>query len=155
MTDSHRNETAYCGLYCKDCIPSNEKLFTLVNELDQLLEELNFEKYAAVKSKRSSIFDKYDDFKSVLMEIKKIECKKGCFRGPESLLGCSKNCQIRECVIEKHLNGCWECEEYGKCSKLEKHKTFHPGLENNLDMIKEFGIDNWIDKRGIHYHWNK
>jgi len=34
------------------------------------------------------------------------------------------------------------------------HKNFHPGMENNLDMIKEFGLDNWLDKKGKHYKWS-
>ena len=41
--------TAYCGLYCLDCIPSNIRLFEILNELEKLLEEVKFDKYAELK----------------------------------------------------------------------------------------------------------
>jgi hypothetical protein len=62
---------------------------------------------------------------------------------------------MRQCVIDKGIAGCLDCKEYKVCKKLEPHNKFHPGMEHNLDMIKEFGLDNWLDKKGKHYKWNK
>jgi len=56
---NHKKYTAYCGLYCLDCIPSNEKLFKLIYELENLLEDVNFGKYAELKSKSNEIFNSY------------------------------------------------------------------------------------------------
>jgi hypothetical protein len=42
--------TAYCGLCCADCMPSCEELFALVERLDQMLEQLQFDLYAELKS---------------------------------------------------------------------------------------------------------
>lgn len=154
MSSKNRKATAYCGLYCEDCIPSNRRLFTLVKELEQLLDTVKFENYAKLKAKRSEVFNRYKDFTEVLSKIKKLECIPTCYNGPKSELGCSNKCIIRECVINKRFEGCWECDLYKSCEKLERHKIFHPNTEHNLNMIKEFGINNWVDKRGKHYKWD-
>ena len=149
----NRELTAFCGLYCRDCIPSNTRLYELIHELDDLLIELKFENYAELKSKRSPAFEKYGNFIEVLKEIKKLKCDPYCYHGPHSELGCAPDCKIRRCVLLKKLDGCWECDYYKSCENLVYLKEFHPGLEHNLDVIKEHGIDNWIDKRGKHYWW--
>lgn len=148
-----RKLTAYCGLYCGDCILSNQRFFELIDELDVLLQEIKFSNYAEFKSKRSNVFHKYPDFISVLREIKKLKCNPQCYEGPCSKLGCGSDCTIRKCVIDKGYEGCWECKSYMTCDDLVKHKDFHPGLEQNLDMIKKYGINNWVNKRGKHYNW--
>ena len=35
--------TAYCGLYCLDCIPSDKKLFITAGELQNHLKKRQFE----------------------------------------------------------------------------------------------------------------
>jgi hypothetical protein len=151
--NDNRKYTAYCGLYCRDCIPSNNELFTLIDKLADTLDNLGFEHYAEFKSKRFKEFKNYGSFRRLLDEMKKLKCETNCFEGPVSEYGCNKNCEMRECVVEKGIAGCWVCEDYKVCKKLEIHKHFHPGMENNLDMIKEFGLDNWLDKKGKHYKW--
>ena len=42
--------TSYCGLCCADCMPSCEELFAPVDRLDQMLEQLQFDLYAELKS---------------------------------------------------------------------------------------------------------
>jgi hypothetical protein len=142
--------TAYCGLYCKDCIPSNERLFRTVDELDGLLDELQFEKYAALKAKELPAFADYTTFSRVLGELKSLECKELCIEG-----GCKEDCRIRACVREKGIRGCWQCEKFEACELHESLKSYHPGLVHNLRMIKLYGPDDWSDKRGRHYKWSK
>ena len=143
----HRKYTAYCGLYCLDCIPSNKELFDLLDELESLLEEINFKKYAELKSKSNETFNNYSKFVEVLYEIKKLECRALCTEG-----GCKENCKIRECVKEKGYEGCWKCDDFKECELLDNLKDIH-SIEHNLEMIKENGIVNWADKRGKHYNW--
>lgn len=153
MNDDNRTLTAYCGLYCGDCIPSNKRLFQLVNELDNLLSSIGFQNYAEFKCARSDVFENYDSFINVLCEIKKLECSPQCYEGPNSQLGCGRSCIIRKCVLDRGLNGCWDCSEHRACSKLIEHKEFHPGLEDNLESINKYGINDWISHRGKHYKW--
>jgi hypothetical protein len=150
----NRKYTAFCGLYCKDCIPSNHGLFDLAGRLANILDELGFEHYAKLKSARIKELEHYDAFRKLLTAMKKLQCETSCFEGPVSECGCNKDCEMRRCVIEKGLTGCWECTAYKTCEKLAWHKEFHPGMEHNLDMIRQYGIENWLDKKGKHYRWN-
>ncbi len=140
--------TALCGLYCLDCIPSNEKLFTTVKELDTMLSDLQFEQYADLKSKGNSIFDDYGKFVDVMHEIAKLECVAPCTEG-----GCKSNCEVRDCVLNRKLTGCWECDGNSECHLLGPLKNIHPNLEYHLGLIKEYGTEDWIDKRSFHYWW--
>jgi hypothetical protein len=142
--------TAYCGLYCKDCIPSDEKLFRIADEIGDLLDGLQFEKYAALKAKTLPEFADYPAFARVLRALKGIECKALCTEG-----GCKENCLIRACVRGKGLRGCWLCGKFEACGLLESMKNYHPGLVHNLRMIRQHGPDDWSDKRGRHYNWSR
>ena len=153
MIDAKRY-TAYCGLYCIDCIPSNKRFFQLVSELDKTLEDLKFENYAKLKSKKSVIFDEYPTFINVLREIKKLQCFSTCRDGPNSMLGCRINCRIRQCAIEKGYEGCWECDSYKDCANLSDLKINHPLLDNNIETIKRYRVEKWSDKRSKHYSWD-
>jgi hypothetical protein len=62
--------TSYCGLCCADCIPSREEFFALVKRLDEMLEELRFERYAELKSEINEEFNEYPKFLSILRHIK-------------------------------------------------------------------------------------
>ncbi|MEN6355875.1 MAG: DUF3795 domain-containing protein [Armatimonadota bacterium] len=153
MSDA-RKVTAYCGLCCLDCIPNNHRLLELVKELAGVLDEVGFEEYAAHKSRREPIFNGYPAFRKVLDAIPRIECSGSCYEGPVSELGCARDCSIRRCAIGHDFAGCWECDEVDNCDLMRSCKGFHPGLESNLRMIREHGIENWLDKRGIHYWWD-
>lgn len=147
--------TAYCGLYCGDCIPGNRELFKTTRRLREIIEETGLAKYANFKAEKSDTFNNFDIFFQVLQEINRLECTGSCFEGPNSDLGCTPNCEIRVCVLEHKLNGCWECNSSKDCKKLTELKAFHPGLEKNLEAIKKYGLDNWPKYRGKHYTWSK
>ena len=148
--------TTYCGLYCKDCIPSKKELFWLAARLQGLLQELHFEKYAELKagqtywSEANKAFKHYPEFMSVLEAIRNLECKTLCREGGGWK---GAQCQVRNCAIEKGLTGCWDCAEYGTCKLLEPLLKFHPNLRYHLELIKKDGIDNWRSKRRAHYPW--
>lgn len=144
---NNKKYTAYCGLYCLDCIPSNEKLFKSLEELENLLEDIKFDKYAELKAKTNETFNEYSKFIEVLHEMKNLECTDLCTEG-----GCKENCKIRECVKEKNYEGCWECKEFKECELLDYLKGIH-SIEHNLEMIKEHGVEHWADKREKHYNW--
>ena len=144
---TNKKYTAYCGLYCLDCIPSNKKLFQTLEELEDLLEEIKFDKYAKLKSKTNETFKAYPKFREVLNEMKKLECVTLCTEG-----GCKEECKVRKCVKEKNFEGCWECDGFKDCELLEYLKEIH-SIEHNLEMIRKYGIDSWADKRGKHYKW--
>lgn len=66
--------TAYCGFCYADCIPSCEELFGMVDRLDQVLEQLQFDHYAELKSAQHEEFEDYPMFLSVLRQIEELRC---------------------------------------------------------------------------------
>ncbi|RLC58086.1 MAG: hypothetical protein DRH89_01965 [Candidatus Cloacimonadota bacterium] len=44
----------------------------------------------------------------------KLRCRKTCRNGGENLF-----CKIRKCCLKKEIEGCWECNDFENCSKLE------------------------------------
>ena len=147
--------TSYCGLWCGDCIPANEKLYEAASKLNRLLVEIGFKNYAAYKSNQVYEFKDYDIFINVLNAFDKLHCYNYCRKGPCSEAGCAKDCKIRLCSIERGLNGCWDCDIYLTCGPITEMEKFHPDIKNNLAMIKEHGVGKWKEYRGRHYYWNE
>ena len=58
-----REQTACCGLYCGDCIPSHRPLFDAAERLRQELEKCHFGKYAKYKSKSNRAFEHFGTFR--------------------------------------------------------------------------------------------
>lgn len=149
--------TAYCGLYCRDCIPSHKELFTTTAHLEDILNSLNFDKYATLKAgqtywaKVNKAFKSYPAFIQVLQAIRGLECKTTCREGGGWKEG---RCEVRNCAIEKKLAGCWECTDYKTCKLLEPLLKFHPNLLYHLELIKTEGVENWSRKRKGHYPWS-
>ena len=142
--------TAYCGLYCGDCIPFNQPLFDTAEKLKEQLQKVQFDKYAELKSEGNEVFTDYEVFIKVLSEIIKLRCNKTCVNN-----GGKTNCNIRNCVRKKGIEGCWECTDFEDCELLKPLSVYHGATpQNNLRLIKEYGIENWADKRGRHYVWN-
>jgi len=148
MGDSERY-TAYCGLFCRDCIPSTTKLFELTDELRQLLERLGFEHYAALKSRRMPNLKGYSTFAQVLGEIPSLRCEAPCREG-----GGNPQCRVRQCAVEKGHRGCWECSQFVSCELLQPLRDFHgDNINHNLGMIQQHGTARWIAHRAKHYPW--
>ena len=139
--------TAYCGLYCADCIPSKGELFSTVNELERLLEQLHVGQYAAIKSETNAVFKGFDTFMEMLRAIKGLESSAPCREG------CKPDCRIVRCAVGKGYEGCWQCNQNMECDKLERLKRIHPCLRDHLQLLAGEDLDNWSGKRGRHYTW--
>jgi hypothetical protein len=148
--DDRKNLTAYCGLFCHDCIPANERLFRLIRELDDLAASLHLEEYARLKAESNPPLRDYPIFAGVLSELAALQCPAPCRSG-----GGKRGCAIRECASGRGYEGCWECAERMSCRLLEHLRSFHgETIDSNLDNIKKYGTDDWADKRGRHYPWS-
>jgi hypothetical protein len=142
------NLTSYCGLCCSDCIPSHSEFFTLIDNLDEMLKDIQFEHYAELKSETIEEFKKYPTFLSVLHQIRRLRCSRPCRDG-----GGYSQCTIRQCPQDKGFSGCWQCKTRLDCSLLDHLRTVHPYLNYHLDLIQELGAAEWFAKRKEHYRW--
>ena len=140
--------TAFCGLCCNDCIPSNYDFFHLVQNFEGMLSDLQFDEYARLKAERNPIFSDYPTFIKVLKEIESLKCPVPCRTG-----GGKPKCEIRNCVQGKGYSGCWECGDRRICTKLDSLKLIHSNLDYHLDLIGKYGPKNWCLKRKAHYRW--
>lgn len=133
---------AYCGLYCDDCIGYRGKAADLARDLRQELRRTRFDKTAEALSK-IPFFRAYKNYKQcyeVLGALVRFRCKKACRGG-----GGPPFCKIRKCCRKKHINGCWECDEFETCKKLDFLKPNHGKAHiMNLKIIKKKGIKGFL-----------
>lgn len=142
--------TAFCGLCCTDCIPSDYSFFHLVHDFEEKLSDLQFDEYARLKAEKNSAFSEYPTFIKVLREIESLKCSGPCRDG-----GGKPECEIRNCVQGKGYSGCWECSDRHACTKLSFLRLIHSNLDYHLDLICKYGSNGWFSKRKAHYRWQK
>lgn len=151
MSKQEISLTAYCGLYCGDCIRYRSIAADLARNLGNELQEVKFDKYAEVKSASVKEFKHYKECLEVLGVIAKLKCDTPCRAGGD---GRSNSCEIKKCVQSKDFEGCWECDEFEICEKFEFLKPFHGDTpQKNLRKIKEYGLDRWVEHREKFYLW--
>ena len=143
--------TAYCGLYCADCIHFRNSHSKLAEQLKAELEKADFQSYAGLRSPFGSEFQHYDSFMEVLEALIRHSCKEGCRVGG----GCGKEpCPVIMCCQEKEYEGCWECGEFESCEKFEFLKPrCGNAVMHNLKEIRECGLEGWSRRRSPFYNW--
>jgi hypothetical protein len=53
---------------------------------------------------------------------------------------------MRNCCQRKGIQGCWECEEFETCQKLEFLRAVHGEAHlKNLRKIKKQGISGFVE----------
>lgn len=124
MGPRERALTAYCGLFCGDCIRYKSKASDLASQLINELVKINFEDYSKIKRKDVKELGNYEEMMSALEAIRKLKCSTPCRLGGD---GCCQPCEIAKCVRSKGIEGCWECtdREYEACDKFEFLRPFH------------------------------
>jgi hypothetical protein len=148
-----KNETAYCGIYCPDCIRYKNKFTKHASQLKDELKKIEFDKYAEIKTPFGANFEKYNEFIEVLYALDNAQCKKPCRVGG----GCSGTpCKIMECCISRGFEGCWDCTELDECEKFDILQPRCAEMpKNNIRTIKKNGVQHWIELRDKFYIWQQ
>ena len=149
--------TAYCGLYCGDCIRYRSRASDLARELLSELKNTEFSEYAEIKSGSAKQLDAvkqlehYGECCEVLEAIVALQCNNPCRVGG----GCPTfSCGILECCRKKGFDGCWKCDGFESCERLETLRSIHgDSPRQNLRTIKELGLDKWAERRYKPYVW--
>ena len=147
----NKNLVAYCGLYCGDCFAHKGKIADLARDLRKELRQSRFDKTAESLSNFSffRVFKNYSQCYGVLGALVKFRCKNACRGG-----GGPPFCKMRKCCQKKGIEGCWECDEFEKCEKLEFPESNHGDAHmKNLRKIRKKGIDNFL--KGKRYWYTK
>ena len=139
---------APCGLYCGECFAYQGNVADLARDLRKELRKSRFDLTAASLSKMS-FFAAYKDYANayeVLGAMVKFRCKKACRN-----YGGNPFCDIRKCCQKKEIDGCWLCDTFETCKKLdflcENHGSAHI---KNLKILKKSGVDIFLQGKK---HW--
>lgn len=135
---------AYCGLYCPECPAYTQSIASLAADLHKELKRNELGKLSPLLAKipQFSAFKHYQKFSDLLGTMMKMVCKKPCRAG-----GGSPDCQIRKCVKDKGLDGCWQCGDFQKCKTLkllEKYGDVDKTYLKNLRKIKRQGTAAFV-----------
>jgi hypothetical protein len=136
---------AYCGLYCGDCYRYKGKIADLARDLRKELRQEKFDLTADTMSQTSffAAFKNYPQCYELLGEMVKFRCKRSCRGG-----GGPPVCKIRECCQKKAIDGCWQCDEFETCRKLDFLKPFHDDAHiKNLKILKKSGAGSFLGGR--------
>ncbi|MCK4640069.1 MAG: DUF3795 domain-containing protein [Candidatus Marinimicrobia bacterium] len=141
-------DIAYCGLYCEECPNHKGIIADYARDLRKELRTYRFDKTVELLSTISffKIFEKYPDCYEVLGAMVKLRCNRSCKNG-----GGNPICKIKKCCQKKQLDGCWDCDDFEQCSKLEFLEVNHGKAHiKNLKIIKKKGIEEFINGQK---HW--
>ena len=140
MKKEDKNLIAYCGLFCGDCFFYKGEIADLSRDLRKKLRQAKFKENYKQFAKFSKVLNNFPICYEVLGAMVRMRCK-GCRDG-----GGPPFCKIRNCCQDKNLQGCWECEEFERCKKLDFLKPTHKdGHIKNLRKIKKQGIKNFLE----------
>ena len=132
---------AYCGLCCQDCLMRKGEIADLARDLRKKLRETKFNKVSQGLSKFFKEFKNYETCYEVLGAMVKLRCRRICKDG-----GGPPFCKIRKCCQKKGIEGCWKCEEFETCEKLDFLKPIHEDAHiKNLRRIKKQGINAFLE----------
>jgi len=138
MTDE-KDLVAYCGIYCGDCFAHKGKVADLARDLRKELRGARFDRIVEGISFKE--FEYYQECYEVMGALVKLRCKRACRGG-----GDPPFCKIRKCSQKKEIDGCWECDEFETCEKLDFLKQGHGDAHiKNLRRIKKKGVDAFIE----------
>ncbi len=149
MDENYEHLIAYCGLYCGDCFGYKGKVADLARDLRKELKQSRFDKTAEFMSTISffKVLKNYPQCYEVLGALVKFRCKNTCKGG-----GGPPFCKIRKCCQMKGIEGCWRCDEFETCEKLDFLKANHGDANiKNLRLIKKKGIDEFFKGRKYWY----
>ena len=144
---------AYCGLYCGQCHGFSGVIPDLARDLRKELRANHYDKFASFISSYSfgKDFIEYETCYKVLGAMVKFRCKKGCRSG-----GGSPFCAIRKCVLKNEFDGCWECNEFETCEKLEFLDHVHGDAHiKNLKTLIKNGKTDFIHGKPLWHHKKK
>ena len=133
-----RDLIAYCGLYCGDCFGYKGTVADMARDLRKELRQAKFDKVAEAFPFKE--FKNYKECYKMLGALVRMRCKKTCKGG-----GGPPFCRMRICCQKKDIDGCWECDEFETCDKLDFLKPVHGDAHaKNLRILNKKGVDAFI-----------
>jgi len=143
-----KESIAYCGLYCGDCPGHQGIIADLSRDLRKEFRKAKVEKIAETLATASPFkeFKYYKETYDLLGAFVKFRCKRVCKKG-----GGPPYCKIRKCCQDKEIDGCWQCELFTTCEKLDFLKSGHGDAHiKNLRILKRKRATEFLQGKK---HW--
>ena len=141
MNADNKDLIAYCGLYCGDCFSYKGEIADMARDLRKKLRQEKFERIAEGLCKYFKDFQDYKQCYNVLGGMVRLRCKRTCRYG-----GGNPSCKVRICCQKRNIQGCWECNEFETCAKLDFLKPIHEDANlKNLRKLKKQGIEKFLE----------
>lgn len=172
-----RRYVCACGLTCCDCLFYRTNIYEAAKDLKRILDETKVGAFLSILSKEEvnaavadhldtnrtafyanfRSFQKLPEFLEVLNSLIDLQCTKTCPEtGGCSMCGTTKSCVTIQCVQEKKLNGCWECEGNEVCEKLAfQRMSYGKTIKENFKIIREKGIEAVPSRGDDYYEWQR
>ncbi len=136
---------AYCGLYCGDCPGYKGRVADLARDLRKELRQSKFGQIAEAMADVPffAVYKNYPQCYEVLGAMVRFRCKRTCRGG-----GGPPLCKMRACCRKKGIEGCWQCDEFETCRKLDFLEPSHNDAHiKNLKAIRKTGIKSFLEGR--------
>ncbi len=140
--DKKTSLITYCGLYCGDCHGFQQKIPDLARDLRKELRSAHYDKFADAIADDAfgKAFKGYDTCYEVLGAMVRFRCHKGCRAG-----GGPPFCKIRACCQKREIEGCWQCDDFESCDKLQFLSAVHEdAARKNLRILKKKGPAQFV-----------
>lgn len=136
-----KNLVAYCGLYCGDCPAHTRVVADSARDLRKVLRQTRFDTFA--REIPTEPFKHYVECYECLEAMAKMRCRKICRER-----SANAKCKIRRCCLKQGYEGCWECDEFEDCTKLDFLNSVHKNAHiKNLRIITKEGIAALVEER--------
>jgi hypothetical protein len=146
--NTEKDFIAYCGLYCRECPGHQGIIADLARDLRKELRKAKVEKIAETLATAPQFkeFKHYQETYDLLGAFVKFRCTRICKKG-----GGPPFCKIRKCCQEKEIDGCWQCDLFTTCEKLDFLKSGHGDAHiKNLRILKRKGVKEFLQGKK---HW--
>ena len=142
---------AYCGIYCGDCLGYTGVIADAAESLLDFLKIYKFDQ--TVTHVFPEELGDYETGCHMLEFMANLRCNKLCRKKDDSTVSCT----VRKCCKNKGFYACYECTSFETCENL---KSLHKGLHynscmQNLQAIKEMGLEQWIAKGERFMYWDR
>jgi len=127
---------APCGIYCGACAIYKGEIKETAVRLGDIVTAYGFRE----SSRFIPELEVYPQFIHVLTWFAGLTCV-GCRAG-----GGNPNCFVRQCCAEKKIETCSQCGGF-PCLQLNDLQRTRPGIIENLNEIKEKGVENWAKEQ--------
>ena len=102
-----KNQIGFCGIWCGSCIVGNGSLREMAKRFGETLDAYGLRAWAPPDLE-------YDELSRGLDAIGRIPVCPGCLKG-----GGRNGCEIRACALNRGLESCTRCPEFGNCRHAE------------------------------------